>query len=260
MKSTGRAHRALWVSALLVVMTAAPAGAQTRRSADPFRFFTWPVGDAGALAGGLVSPRSLYVFGAGGALLLASRYDETLTEKAAGMAEGSVLRVVEEFGNVKAVQPMAVVLFMGSLMSGDERFQDAAFTSLEAVVFANLITNTLKGAFGRARPRQNQGSGAFRPFSGNTSFPSGHAATVFAVIAPWLVYYPHWTTAGLVVLAGGTAFSRMATRAHWFTDVVAGAVVGFATGYGLSRRHLHTGGIRIAPQFGYRSAGVRVAF
>ncbi|WP_457654329.1 phosphatase PAP2 family protein [Rhodocaloribacter sp.] len=241
-------------------MTTAPSDAQTRRSADPFRFFTWPVEDAGALAGGVFSSRGLYVLGAGGALVLASRYDETLTEKAAGMAEGSVLRVVEEFGNVKAVQPMALVLFMGSLMSGDERFQDAAFTSLEAVVFANLITNTLKGAFGRARPRQNQGSGDFRPFSGNTSFPSGHAATVFALVTPWLVYYPHWTTAGLVVLAGGTAFSRMATRAHWFTDVVGGAAVGFLTGYGLSRRHLHTGGVRVTPRFGYRSAGVRVAF
>lgn len=260
MRSTGRVHTALLGLALVAVVTTAPAGAQSRRSADPLRFFTWPAGDAGALVGGLASPSGLYALGAGGALVWASRYDETLTEKAARVADAPVLRVVEEFGNVKAVQPMAVVLFVGSLMSGDERFQDAAFTSLEAVVFANLITNALKGAFGRARPRQNRGAGAFRPFSGDTSFPSGHAATVFAVVTPWLVYYPHWTTAGLVVLAGSTAFSRMATRAHWFTDVAAGAAVGFLTGYGLSRRHLRTGGVRITPRFGYRSAGVRVAF
>jgi len=260
MKAFGRAHTASLALALVAVMATAPAGAQPRRSADPLRFLIWPVGDARALAGNLVSSQSLYALGAGAALVWASRYDETLTDKASDLADTPVLRVVEEFGNVKAVQPMAVVLFVGSLMSGDARFQDAAFTSLEAVVFANLITNGLKGAFGRARPRQNHGSGAFRPFSGDTSFPSGHATTVFALVTPWLFYYPHWTTAGLVVLAAGTAFSRMATRAHWFTDVVAGAAVGFLTGYGLSRRHLRTGGLRIAPQLGYRSAGVRVRF
>ena len=260
MGTINRVHRALFLLALLVTVAVAPVEAQTRRSADPFRFFTWPVEDAGAVGAGLFSARGLYVLGAGGVLVLASRYDEPLTDRAAGMAEGSVLRVVEEFGNVKAVRPMTVVLFIGSLMSGDERFQDAAFTSLEAILFANLITNGLKGAFGRARPWQDRGAGTFRPFSGDTSFPSGHATTVFAAVTPWFFYYPHWTTAGLVVLAGGTAFSRMSTRAHWFTDVVAGAAVGFLTGYGLSRRHQRKGGFRIAPQLGYRSAGVRVTF
>jgi len=144
-------------------------------------------------------------------------------------------------------------------MQSDERFQDAAFTSLEAVILSNLATGALKAVFGRARPFQNQGSDVFEPFSGNTSFPSGHATTAFSFITPWIVYYPGPVTYAAAGLAGGTALARLSLRFHWPSDVVAGAAIGSLTGIWLSRRHLGlSGGARIRPVAGPGTLGLRV--
>lgn len=212
-----------------------------REPLDPYRFIVWTGGDVKALGRNTLSLRSLYaVAGMGGVLFLLSSQDSELTEGAVELAEGSnrtLRRVLNETGNVKAIRPMSLMLFLGSLTSQNRRFQDAAFTSLESVVLANLVTNTLKTVVGRARPFQHQSATRFQPFSGDKSFPSGHATTVFAFTTPWLLYYRNVPTISLFVLGIGTAFIRMADRAHWFTDVLVGSAIGFTTAYGLTRRH-----------------------
>ncbi len=230
---------------------------------DPYRFWKWPVADASAMADGLVGKPGLYAAGAlAGAFVLVSQHDLRVTQEFRDVAPpGSELsiRIVEEVGNVKAVRPLAMLIFVGSLMTDDHRLQDAAFTSLESVVVANLITNGLKLAFGRARPWQGEGPDAFEPFSGNTSFPSGHATTAFAFVTPWLLYYPNAFTPGLLILSTGTAFSRVVTEFHWLSDVVAGSAIGFATAYWLSRRHQQQSQrILLAPTFDGGQPGVRL--
>ncbi|MFT4605367.1 MAG: membrane-associated phospholipid phosphatase, partial [Rhodothermales bacterium] len=49
------------------------------------------------------------------------------------------------------------------------------------------------------------------------------------------------------VLAGATAFSRMASNVHWFSDVVAGSAIGFTTAWLLTRRHQGPGQITLSP-------------
>lgn len=245
-----------------------PASAQAPElPPDPFRFVLWTGGDVKAFADGLLSRRALYAAaGMGGVVLLLSGQDSELTEGAMELADGAdsrVRRTLNEIGNVKAVRPMALLMFLGSLTSRSGRLQDAAFTSLEAIIFANLITNGLKGIAGRARPLQEQGATHFRPLSGNTSFPSGHATTVFAFTTPWLLYYSNVPTIGLFVLGAGTAFIRMADNVHWFTDVLVGGAIGFTTAYGLTRRHQRDGGrISVTPVVSAEQPGLmmRVAF
>lgn len=201
--------------------------------------------------------------GGGMILLIAARHDAEITADLSHLEKEPpdlLIRIVEEFGNVRSVRPLAGVVFLGSLMTNDGRLQDAAFTSLEAIVLANLVTSSLKTAFGRSRPWQNEGALDFRPFSGNTSFPSGHATTAFAFITPWLLYYQNALTPGLLVLGAGTAFTRMVTENHWFTDVVAGSAIGFATAYLLAQRHQdESRRIRIAPSVSLDQVGLTVA-
>ncbi|MEM9666786.1 MAG: phosphatase PAP2 family protein [Bacteroidota bacterium] len=247
--------------ATLLLMTAAPLQAQPQYPGDPFRFVYWTVDDARTLTTRTIPRHALYIAGAGGALLLLSPADRSVTEQVSEIEAGFGWRFVEEFGNVRAVRPAALALFAGSLMTDNVRFQDAAFTSLQAVIYANLITNGLKLVFGRARPFQEQGPADFRPFSGNSSFPSGHSTTAFAVLTPWMLYYPNLRTAGLVVLAGHTAFSRMVTNFHWLTDIVAGSGIGFATAYFLTRQHQRAqAGLQIQPTLGFNHLGVQVRF
>jgi len=150
------------------------------------------------------------------------------------------MRVLEELGDANAARPLALVIFAGSLFSDNHRFQDAAFTSFQSLIYANVLTNALKLGFGRQRPWQSDDASIFRPFGGNTSFPSGHATTAFAAITPWVLYYPGPASILAAVVATGTAISRVPLQFHWPSDVLAGAMVGFATSSWLYRRHTRT--------------------
>lgn len=251
-------------AALLCLLMAVPATTSLGQSshADPYRFWKWPMSDAAALGGHLLSRGVIYAAGGGLVLLVAAPHDREVTETLADLPPPPadlVVRIVEEFGNVRSVRPVAGAVFLGSLISENHRFQDAAFTSLEAVIYANLITSGLKSVFGRARPWQEQGATEFDPFSGNTSFPSGHSTTAFAFVTPYLLYYPNMFTPGLLLLSAGTAFSRMLTQNHWFTDVVAGSTIGFATAYFLHDRHEELRRIRLAPKLGAEQYGITIS-
>lgn len=230
---------------LALVGLSARCDAQSRE--DPVRFLLWPVQDIRAIPGAVTPTRLLVLGGAGATLYGLSRYDRDLTREAAVLSENAGLRVAQEFGNARAVRPALAVVFLGGLMAGDDRMADAAFTALESVILANLITNGLKGAFGRARPWQGEGPDSFAPFSGNTSFPSGHSTTAWAALTPFAQYYGGATEVVLYGLAATTAFSRMATEAHWLSDVLAGSAIGFTTAYALTRRHRSGVRISVAP-------------
>jgi hypothetical protein len=253
---------------LLLALRPATTTAQAPPSSpDPIRFVLWTGGDVKAFGRGVLSMRTLYATaGVGGVMVLLSRQDPELTKGAIELAEDVASRprrILNEIGNVRAVRPMALVLFLGTLASGNERLQDAAFTSLEAIVFSNLITDGIKGLTGRARPLQEEGAFHYRPLSGNTSFPSGHATTVFAFTTPWLLYYRNVPATALFILGAGTAFTRMADKFHWFTDVLVGGAVGFTTGYLLTRRHQRESlGVTVAPVVANEQSGlfVRVRF
>lgn len=93
---------------------------------------------------------------------------------------------------------------------------------------AGLAANVLKYPLGRARPFHTpDDADEYRPFSGWSSFPSGHTSVAFALAAgideetragwvPWVVY----------PVAGAVGWSRMRDNRHWLSDVAAGAVLG----------------------------------
>jgi hypothetical protein len=108
----------------------------------------------------------------------------------------------------------------------------AGFTEIGlSVLAAGGGALVLKEVVGRARPKDSPDDHlAFDPFSGQASFPSGHATIAFALAesinltsgsrwAPWLTY-PTATMVG---------WSRVRDDEHWASDVVAGAALGIWT-------------------------------
>ena len=214
----------------------APA-ARSQAADDPLRFAHWLIEDGralpGALAGPVLLPLGLGVAGVAGV----STMDASLAADLQQWHRRELWRVVEEFGDANAMRPAAVIVFVGSLLQDDHRVQDAAFTGLQALILANLVTNMLKAAGGRARPWQDRGADDWEPFSGRTSFPSGHATTAFALMTPWVVYFPGpvaWLGMGV---ATATSLSRVTLRYHWPSDVLAGAMIGSGISYWLANRH-----------------------
>lgn len=232
----------------VLILASCPTTVSAQRAEDPVRFVEWPVADVRAMLRGPGTQMAVLMAGTGVAVVVSSRLDARVRQEAAGITDDFGVRLVQEFGHAKAVRPALTLVFVGSLMAGDTRLQDASFTALESVVVANLVTNALKSVVGRARPWEGKGSGVLEPFSGSTSFPSGHATTAFAAITPFAVYFGGLPGAGLYLLATASAASRLATDMHWFSDVIGGSAIGFITAYTLSGRHRGArGGIEVTP-------------
>ena len=66
------------------------------------------------------------------------------------------------------------------------------------------------------------------------SFPSGHAAIAFAMAFCLSQLYPRgrWIFAGIAVMVG---MQRIVGQAHYISDAVAGACVGFAVAWAITR-------------------------
>lgn len=254
-------RRKSWAALIALWMLAATAGLQEAGAQDRTRFLKWSYQDAGALVVD-AGTRAPLIAGSAGVLVAASELDPVLLEDVqSSNAEpvSSFLDVTNQLGDAN-VPLLAAGVFGVSLATDDARFQDAAFTSLQSLVYARLITNSLKGIVGRSRPEAQAGVHRFAPFSGRTSFPSGHTTTAFALVTPWVLYYPHPVTYGLFALSAGTAVARMAKDRHWPTDVVAGAAIGFLTARYLTHRHQdkETGIelLSILPAYDARAVGV----
>jgi len=111
---------------------------------DPLRFLTWLSQDTKAIPRSLMlnSPVKLGIGTA--AIFVVSRFDESLSEHSVDFRKRELMRVLEEVGDANAVRPLALIIFTGSLFSDNHRFQDAAFTSFQSLVYANLLTNAVQ--------------------------------------------------------------------------------------------------------------------
>ena len=151
---------------------------------------------------------------------------------------------VTPFGGHRALE-ISVLMIAGGALTHETATRDAGRDSLEAEFWAaGVVTPLLKRAFGRARPSQNEGAHSFHALaksSRDESFPSGHATNAFAFATAVAGHYDNWLVPTIVyTLASGVAFSRVNDRAHFPSDVLAGALIGRAVAKGLLARHEHS--------------------
>jgi hypothetical protein len=78
----------------------------------------------------------------------------------------------------------------------------------------------------------------FKPFSNNQSFPSGHSSQAFAVATAIAENYPVWWVQTLCYGGAGlVGYARIEQNAHYASDVVAGALLGWAVAHAVVHRH-----------------------
>lgn len=122
--------------------------------------------------------------------------------------------------------------YAGGLALDNDRAKVVAEDGLAASLFSGGIAFALKEAAGRSRPRANRGVFHFSPFSGNASFPSGHATQAFAVASVIAAHYDDnpWIDSAAYGVATLVGVARIDHNAHFASDVLAGALIGTTVG------------------------------
>jgi membrane-associated phospholipid phosphatase len=118
-----------------------------------------------------------------------------------------------------------------------------ALIMFEAVAVSMTLNQAVKFSLGRQRPYAHFAPKGTPPTTDdNLSFYSGHAAVTFttSVAAGTIASLRGYSGANLVwipgvVLASVTSYLRLGCDRHYFTDVVAGVVVGTGVGIALPR-------------------------
>ncbi len=130
-----------------------------------------------------------------------------------------------------------VLVFGMALYEGTEsRFGKTTWQSLDAGVMSQLVTEVFKRSAGRNRPEDAQSPNEWR--EGGKSFFSGHVSGMTALVTPYILEYQDdypWVNL-LWALPLHQMGGRVKAQAHWQSDVIAGALAGFASGYWASHR------------------------
>jgi membrane-associated phospholipid phosphatase len=156
------------------------------------------------------------------------RLDQRVFEEVAGTDSALLddvaprLSVAANYGRLW----MAVAAALASTGRPDAR--RAAAAGLVALGAASTVANVLaKGLSGRTRPHTGVVPlvRRLRRAPVTTSFPSGHSASAAAFATAASLHAPVLAVP-LATLAGGVALSRVATGAHYPSDVLAGAAIG----------------------------------
>jgi membrane-associated phospholipid phosphatase len=132
--------------------------------------------------------------------------------------------------------------------TADAQMWQAAVGGVAGVLLAGLSTQVAKHLACRARPRLVDGWGVGdttpsaaptrRGFfhwpcfgeAGYQGFPSGHAATAFAVAAALAGWAPPRRRGWVLAAASGVGVSRIVLNAHFLSDVLGGALFGWWAG------------------------------
>lgn len=178
-------------------------------------------------------------------VVLGAWYDAELTRWAAQVSPGIIgfFGQITHLGASGYVFALTVLVTLGALglrYTGLGRRRDAALTTLAARGFylfcvaatSGLASLILKHLFGRARPKLIDivGPQYFESFvldASYASFPSGHAVTAVGMAVAVGFVAPRWRWPLLGVAALVMA-SRVIIGAHYLSDVLAGACLGYA--------------------------------
>jgi membrane-associated phospholipid phosphatase len=137
-----------------------------------------------------------------------------------------------------AMAAVPVGFYAAALIRHNTYDQHTSLLAGEAVLDSELLAAIMKSTIRRLRPSAvpagagftdtfTDGKGGF--FSGQGSFPSGHAIAAFSIATVFADRYPRhrWVPWLAYGLAATVAFSRLPLQAHFSSDVFVGAVFGY---------------------------------
>lgn len=143
--------------------------------------------------------------------------------------QGDVGDDIARLGDFLGEEQIMIFVAGGSLFIG--AFEGVEGLERASAVIAGILAGPINNAVikfvtGRTRPNSTNDPLEWRPFSGGKSFPSGHVSVPFSIGGALdaatgnpVVAYPFYLAGAL------TGFARIYDNVHWFSDVVASAVI-----------------------------------
>jgi membrane-associated phospholipid phosphatase len=128
-------------------------------------------------------------------------------------------------------------VFLFGQATGNRHAREAGWLGLQALAHSQILVLAIKQITNRQRPINDQSSSGF--WNGGDSFPSGHAASSFALATVFAYEYRDHIAVPIVgySLAGLVSASRLSARRHWISDIAVGGAAGFLIGRFVYKRH-----------------------
>ena len=151
-----------------------------------------------------------------------------------GVYEKDWGRLLRVFGSLVLWFPLALAVWL-ERRAREPRGAGPAWLLFWGPVVSGGVAELLKMVFRRERPGLHDGASVFRAFSDrpfDTSalgMPSSHAMVAFGGAVVLARRFPP-TAPVVYALAAGCAVTRVLARAHFASDVVVGALAGWAVG------------------------------
>jgi hypothetical protein len=175
----------------------------------------------------------------------------------------SVSRAITPLGSATGVG-LSFAALGGGLLFQDPALRDIGRDAVEAeLISGGIVTPVIKWVIGRTRPSQGGDADEYKPFSSRQSFPSGHTTEAFTLASVVATRSHGWVVPTIAYgLAATVGLSRMNDRAHFASDVLAGAVIGTVVGRSVVHRHTgsseHASSWSILPVPARRGGGLAI--
>lgn len=153
--------------------------------------------------------------------------------------------------------------WLGGSLFKDKRLKETAVLSLRSLMHAILVSQVIKLICRRQRPDHEDGvDGWFNSGTGvpYRSFTSGHTAQVWSIATVFSGMYRDKPLIPVIsyTLAAFSGLSRITENEHWASDVLTGAVLGYAIGRMMVNRHRSR--VIILPEISGDKTALRLSF
>jgi membrane-associated phospholipid phosphatase len=177
-----------------------------------------------------------------------------------------IARGVSDLGLGKFQTISLVSTSVVALVSGNERLRKTVLVWGGSLLINTIVTDQMKKGFQRHRPSAGLNHKVFEGREGNeehTSFPSAHTSNAFTTATVFATLYKDekWVAPAAYGLATLVGLSRIHENAHWASDVLAGAAIGFLSAKAMNGLYnLASQKFLFLPQAGTKYAGLRIVY
>jgi hypothetical protein len=149
----------------------------------------------------------------------------------------SITNIGEKYGNGVYVVLLSAGLFTTGLLFESQKVENTGRILFEGLLVSGALVQVIKIVSGRSRPYLDEGPFMFNFFEtdfDHTSFPSGHTIVAFTTSSVLAATIKNsYASIALYSLAGLTAYQRIYSNNHWFSDTVLAAIIGTVVGNAL---------------------------